>query len=78
MGHVREGRWKSQVVWRTVFAAGGIFFRAGRSLGGRNQHRESADLRVRPLGRQPKTPVPTGSPTTWIGNPNVDPSADTA
>ena len=37
-----------------------------------------ADLRVRPLGRQPKTPVPTGSPTTWIGNPNVDPSADTA
>jgi len=47
-------------------------------VGGRNQHRESADLRVRPLGRQPKTPVPTGSPTAWIGNPNVDPSADTA
>ena len=37
-----------------------------------------ADLRVRPLGIPPKTPVPTGSPTGWIGNPNVDPSADTA
>jgi hypothetical protein len=31
-----------------------------------------------PLGIPPTTPVPTGSPTAWIGNPNVDPSADTA
>jgi hypothetical protein len=54
----------------------GFFFARGGPVGGRNQHRESADLRVRPLGRQPKTPVPTGSPTTWIGNPNVHPSKD--
>ena len=51
-------------------------------MGGRNQHR-SRPSAVRtsvsaPLGIPPKIPVPTGSPTTWIGNPNVDPSADTA
>ena len=31
-----------------------------------------------PLGIPPKRRDPTGSPIAWIGNPNVDPSADTA
>ena len=65
----REGRWMLQVVWRTVFAAGGIFFSRGEVLGScRNQHHGSADLRVRPLGIPPKRRDPTGSPTAWIGN----------
>ena len=60
----------------------GFFFARGGPVGGRNQHR-SRPSAVRtsvsaPLGIPPKIPVPTGSPTTWIGNPNVDPSADTA
>jgi hypothetical protein len=47
---------------------GGNFFGRGGPVGGRNQYHGSADLRVRPLGIPLKTPVPTGSPTAWIGN----------
>ncbi len=73
MVHWQGGRRVPQGEGGTEVAAEGFFSGGEVPWGGRNQHRGSADLRVRPLGRQPKTPVPTGSPTTWIGNPNVSP-----
>ena len=42
-----------------------------------NQRRESANLRVRPLGRQRTRTDPLGRPTASIGNPTPPPSETT-
>jgi hypothetical protein len=73
MGHVREGRWKSQVVWRTVFAAGGIFFRAGRSRGGPEPASRERGPPCPPAGQATENPRPNGQPNNLDRKPQCAP-----